>query len=99
MLNERLYPSQNGSSIYEVISYQGVTPLGNFTGYAIGVGATSTSVLSFYLNASTIYTDYSFSNNSWNVSKPSPVQTITFPAGATASDNFITWLAANATKQ
>lgn len=99
VLNERLYPSQNGSSIYEVISYQGVTPLGNFTGYAIGVGATSTSVLSFYLNASTIYTDYSFSNNSWNVSKPSPVQTITFPAGATASNDFITWLAANATKQ
>lgn len=99
VLNARLYPSQTGASINEVISYQGVTPQGNFTGYSIGIGATANATVAFYLNASTIYAQYQFSNNTWVVSKPSPVQTITFPAGATASDEFRAWLASNATKQ
>lgn len=99
VLNERLYPSQTGASINEVISYQGVTPQGNFTGYSIGIGATANATVAFYLNASTNYAQYQFSSNTWVVSKPSPVQTITFPAGATASDEFRAWLASNATKQ
>lgn len=99
VLNEKLYPSQTGESINEVISYQGVTPHGNFTGYSIGIGATATSTVAFYLNTSTIYAQYQFSNNQWIISKPYPVQTITFPAGATASAEFRAWLASNATKQ
>lgn len=38
---------------------------------------------------------YSFTSNSWQ----NKYKTITFPAGATASDEFRAWLASNATKQ
>lgn len=41
-------------------------------------------------------TVYTFSNNSWGSDK---LNYITFPAGATASDEFRAWLASNATKQ
>lgn len=51
--------------------------------------------LNFYNSQSSIYSNYDFSYNSWT----NRVISITFPSGATASDDFITWLAANATKQ
>lgn len=41
-------------------------------------------------------TVYTFSSNSWGSDK---LNYITFPAGATASDEFRAWLASNATKQ
>lgn len=41
---------------------------------------------------------YYFSTNTWD-SNFSKIASLTFPAGATASDDFITWLASNATKQ
>lgn len=98
VLNERLYPSTTGAAISEVISYQGVTPQGNFTGYKINIGYESTSTVGFFLNASTFYSVYQFSNNTW-VDSNRAVQTITFPTGATASDEFRAWLASNASKQ
>lgn len=43
---------------------------------------------------------YTFANNTWDTSiYKSPLNTYTFPAGATASDEFLAWLASNATKQ
>lgn len=42
------------------------------------------------------YTLYTFSNNTWGTNK---YTYLTFPAGATASDEFRAWLASNATKQ
>lgn len=42
------------------------------------------------------YTLYTFSNNTWGTDK---YTCLTFPAGATASDEFRAWLASNATKQ
>ena len=98
VLNKRLYPSTTGAAISEVISYQGATPQGNFTGYKINIGYEPTSTVGFFLNASTFYSVYQFSNNTWTDSSRA-VQTITFPAGATASDEFRACLASNATKQ
>ena len=51
--------------------------------------------LHFYINQSTIYSTYDFSTTQW----ANKVNTITFPTGATASDEFRAWLASNATKQ
>lgn len=42
------------------------------------------------------YTLYTFSSNKWGTNK---YTYLTFPAGATASDEFRAWLASNATKQ
>ena len=42
------------------------------------------------------YTLYTFSNNTWGTNK---YTYLTFPAGATASDEFRAWLASNATKK
>lgn len=51
--------------------------------------------LNFYNSQSSIYSNYDFPYRSWT----NRVISITFPSGATASDDFITWLAENATKQ
>lgn len=51
--------------------------------------------LHFYINQSTIYSTYDFSTTQW----ANKVNTITFPTGATASDEFVVWLSNNATKQ
>nr|DAD58341.1 MAG TPA: hypothetical protein [Caudoviricetes sp.] len=98
MLNDRLYPSQTGATINESINFTAVTPNGNFTGVKISVGYAPTSTAGFYLNQSTTFATYQFSNNQW-VDSTRAISQITFPAGATASDEFRAWLAANATKQ
>ena len=49
----------------------------------------------FYMSAVQIFSTYDFETNQW----ANKVNSATFPSGATASDDFITWLAANATKQ
>ena len=98
VLNERLYPSQTGEAINENIKFTAVTPNGNFTGAKIAVGYTDTSTAGFYLNQSTTFAVYQFSNNKWTDSTRA-ISQITFPAGATASDQFRAWLANNATKQ
>ena len=98
MLNKRLYPSQTGEAINENINFTAVTPNGNFTGVKIAVGYTATSTAGFYQNQSTTFAVYQFSNNKWTDSTRA-ISQITFPAGATASDEFRAWLASNATKQ
>ena len=98
VLNKRLYPSQTGEAINENIKFTAVTPNGNFTGVKIAVGYTDTSTAGFYLNQSTTFAVYQFSNNKWTDSTRA-ISQITFPAGATASDQFRAWLANNATKQ
>lgn len=98
VLNKRLYPAQTGAAINENINFTAVTPNGNFTGVKINVGYTATSTAGFYLNQSTIFTTYQFSNNQW-VDSTKAISQITFPAGATASDEFRAWLASNASKQ
>lgn len=98
VLNNRLYPSQTGVAINENINFTAVTPNGDFTGVKIIVGYAPTSTAGFYLNQSTAFATYQFSNNQWVDSKRA-ISQITFPAGATASDEFRAWLASNATKQ
>lgn len=98
VLNGRLYPSQTGAAINESIKFTAVTPNGNFTGAKIAVGYTATSTVGFYLNQSTTFAVYQFSNNKWTDSTRA-ISQITFPAGANASDEFRAWLASNATKQ
>ena len=98
VLNERLYPSQTGAAINENINFTAVTPSGDFTGVKISVGYTATSTAGVYLNQSTAFTTYQFSNNRW-VDSSRAISQITFPTGATASDEFRAWLASNATKQ
>ena len=94
-LNTVLNPAAN--TINETVAFFATTPGGSFNGVKIGVGSTGTTTATFYLNASTIYTTYQFSNNSW-VDSSRKITQITFATGATASDEFMTWLVANATK-
>ena len=98
VLNKRLYPSQTGEAINENINFTAVTPNGNFTGAKISVGYTATSTAGFYLNQSTTFAVYQFSNNKWTDGTRA-ISQITLPAGATASEEFRAWLASNATKQ
>ena len=98
VLNNRLYPSQTGAAINENINFTAVTPNGDFTGVKIIVGYAPTSTAGFYLNQSSTFATYQFSNNQW-VDSTRAISQITFPAGATASDEFRAWLASNATKQ
>ena len=92
VLNERLYAPE--SLIDENINFTGKemvtsTPR-NFTGARISTtqfDATPTGALPIVV--------YKFAEKTW-VNK---YKYLTFPAGATASDEFRAWLASNATKQ
>lgn len=97
MLNERLYPSQTGETINENISFTAVTPGGNYTGVKILVGNATTNKVKFYKPSDDVIAIYTYSTNGWTNDKV--ISQIIFPAGATASGDFVTWLAANATKQ
>lgn len=90
VLNERLYaPEKDFDEI---------------TGYRFKVGTIEctrirTSNLT-HLSAFKVFSGdtvdiYTFSTNTWNTT----ARNLTFPAGATASDEFRAWLASNATKQ
>ena len=94
-LNETLNPASN--TINETVAFSATTPGGSFNGVKISVGSTGTTTAGFYINASTTFAVYQFSNNSW-VDASRKITQITFAAGATASDEFMTWLVANATK-
>lgn len=94
-LNETLNPASN--TINETVAFSATTPGGSFNGVKISVGSTGTTTAGFYLNASTTFAVYQVSNNSW-VDASRKITQITFAAGATASDEFMTWLVANATK-
>lgn len=66
----------------------------SFTATQINVSIT---IANFYKERGTGEA-YNFSTNKWD-NNYSTIASLTFPAGATASDEFRTWLASNATKQ
>lgn len=90
VLNERLYaPESNFDEI---------------TGYRFKVGtiecnqirtANLTHLSAYKIFSGSTVDIYTFSTNTWKTT----ARTLTFPAGATASDEFRAWLASNATKQ
>lgn len=91
-LNERLYAPE--SAFTETVSFQAAAPDGGLTN--VSKIFTENAKLKYNIQTSiSIYTMYDFSTNTWDRKYPK----WTFPSGATASDDFITWLAANATKQ
>lgn len=91
-MNKRLYaPEKN---VYAYTSFTGTkentqTPK-SFTAMDVDANAVTAQ-----LAGSSRITLYTFSNNAWD----QKYKIITFPAGATASDEFRAWLASNATKQ
>lgn len=90
LLNDTLVAP--GTSLAQVISGTIVTAQGNAPLYSIQY---VNNKMHFYISAVQIYSTYDFDTNQW----ANKVNSATFPSGATASDDFITWLAANATKQ
>ena len=88
VLNNRLY----APAVTQVISGTIATAQGNAPLFGIQY---TNNKLHFYIDQATIYSTYDFSTTQW----ANKVNTITFPAGATASDEFRAWLASNATKQ
>jgi hypothetical protein len=90
VLNERLYAPENDFD--------------EITGYRFKVGtiectrirtANLTGLSAFRVFSGDTVDIYIFSTNTWKTT----ARTLTFPAGATASDEFRAWLASNATKQ
>lgn len=97
VLNERLYAPVN------TLTYNGN---GTVTTKAGTTTLNMTSMLIYPQNiviSAGAYSSlqvYTFSTNKWDTSiYKSPLNTYTFPAGATASDEFRAWLSSNATKQ
>ena len=96
VLNERLYAPESAFSA--VVDYTAnFTSTGNSAWKSVSVS----NILSFNKNADETggYTMYRFETNAWDNVRAGAVKSITFNTGATASDDFITWLVANATKQ
>lgn len=89
MLNERLYTPENDFD--------------ETTGYRFKVGTIEctriktsnlTNLSAYKVFSGNTVDIYTFSTNTWKTT----TRTLTFPAGATASDKFRAWLASNATK-
>ena len=88
VLNQRLYAPENQ------VSYTGSYTLNGSANKTQMV--VNSSYLINYIGAQA-YQDYNFSTNTWRTTNFD--RTLIFPAGATASDEFRTWLASNAIKQ
>lgn len=91
VLNERLYAPTE--SVKTDTNFSGTTKTGKveqFISVTNGPNAVTAKLAS-----GLSLTIYSYSTNQWN----EKYDTWTFPAGATASDEFRAWLASNATKQ
>ena len=94
VLNERLYAPESNTA------YNGNATITNTAGTSRAVtyvGAT-TAVYSATLPNGNNFTLYNFSTNVWSTDLGKNTQ-VTFPSGATASNEFRAWLASNATKQ
>lgn len=92
VLNERLYAPK--SNVYVYTSFTGTKENTQSPKSFTAMDVDANAVTAKLAGSSTI-TLYTFSNNKWD----QKYKTITFPAGATASDEFRAWLASNATKQ
>lgn len=93
VLNERLYAPEN------TIRWEGTCVATPSSGANINVTLINvlTAQVNFYKEIGTAG-QYYFDTNKWD-SNFSKLVSITFPAGATASDEFRAWLASNASKQ
>ncbi len=88
VLNERLYATETKLTETVNVSNGG----SNYTKISIDPVTNKSLTLLVGVGGKTLYY---FNNNTWEVTD----HTLTFPAGATASDEFRAWLASNATKQ
>lgn len=92
VLNERLYAPENAISQYADFTATYGSSTINCTRAQI-----KTNEIVITSDAGRSITIYTFASNAWK--SGSKYATWTFPAGATASDEFRAWLASNATKQ
>ena len=90
VLNERLYAPENTLDVS--INFTAYNDISNQKAFARIYNST---YLEFTTANNVVSTIYNYSNNTW-ITK---YKYMTFPAGATASDEFRAWLASNATKQ
>lgn len=90
VLNNRIYAPEN--NLNEAITFTVAT------GTQFSRIVTDANYLRYYTSISTMQTIYNFATNVWQENHDR-YGTITFPAGAAASDEFRRWLASNATKQ
>ena len=91
VLNERLYATNNFN---ETVNCS--VKLGDGTAHDITRIEDNGTQITFYRNTSRLYR-FTYSSQAWGSNNV--VKSITFPTGATASDEFRAWLASNASKQ
>lgn len=93
VLNGRMYAPEAG------VTWGGTATATSASGASFTVTQINVSITiaNFYKERGTGGA-YNFSTNKWD-NYYSTIASLTFPAGATASDEFRTWLASNATKQ
>lgn len=93
VLNERLYAPNN--NLTEQVNFMATD--GTTTRACVGMSTANNHLYYSYAVAggSRLLDIYNFTNNSWGAK----LKTLTFAADATASNDFIAWLASNATKQ
>lgn len=96
VLNERLYATEN--TLNEIVSFTAGNSITNIKTSYVGMNINPSGMLTYLESKSSVYGDaiYKFPTNNWQSLK---YKYVTFPAGATASDEFRAWLASNATKQ
>lgn len=102
VLNKRVYPPTQ--QIVETVSFTSLGLVTEVKEVRVGDG-TNTGSGNLYIGISKTVTNpsysviYTYDTNTWtNIGSLSSAQWV-FPAGATASDEFRSWLASNATKQ
>lgn len=94
VLNERLYAPE--SDVYFINQEFTIGNASNPNSATVRNLICTTAKIEYTTTIGYTYTLYTFSNNTWGTNK---YTYLTFPAGATASDEFRAWLASNATKQ
>lgn len=94
MLNERLYAPENAFS--ENVNFNASETATETQRGFTGVKNNTINGQLIFFNAFVDDVIYYYSSNTWGANK---LKYLTFPAGATASDEFRAWLASNATKQ
>lgn len=94
VLNERMYAPE--SDVYFTNQDFTIGDASNPNKTTVRNLICTTAKIEYTTTIGYAYTLYTFSNNTWGTNK---YTYLTFPAGATASDEFRAWLASNATKQ
>lgn len=96
VLHERLYATEN--TLNEIVSFTAGNSITNIKTSYVGMNINPSGMLTYLESNSSVYgaAIYKFPTNNWQSLK---YKYVTFPAGATASDEFRAWLASNATKQ